>query len=162
MDYCYDCGTKLFLKPLEHEGMVPFCSKCNKYVFPIFNAAVSMIISDKEEKNYLLIKQYGKDFYRFVAGYINKGESAEEAVYREIAEEVGLKPISIKPLKTSYFAKSNTLMYNFLAICDNLDVKPNYEVDEYAWIPYDNVKEALKDAKLALEFFTYYSTNIKK
>ena len=159
MEYCYNCGTKLELKHLEHEGMIPFCNKCNKFIFPIFNAAVSMIICDKDEKNILLIKQYSTNFYRFVAGYINKGESAEEAVYREILEEVGLKPIKIKPLKTSYDEKSNTLMYNYLAICDDINVVTNYEIDEYKWFPIEEAKEALKDAKLAYEFFSYYINN---
>ena len=159
MEYCYNCGTKLELKHLEHEGMIPFCNKCNKFIFPIFNAAVSMIICDKDEKNILLIKQYSTNFYRFVAGYINKGESAEEAVYREILEEVGLKPIKIKPLKTSYYEKSNTLMHNYLAICDDINVVTNYEIDEYKWFPIEEAKEALKDAKLAYEFFSYYLNN---
>ena len=52
-------------------------------------------------------------------------------------------------------------MYNYLAICDNLDVKPNYEVDEYKWFPMSEAIDALKDAKLALEFFKYYDTNIR-
>ena len=159
MKYCYNCGEKLELKHLEHEGLIPFCNKCNKFIFPIFSAAVSMIITDKEEKNVLLIKQYNTGFYRFVAGYINKGESAEEAVYRETLEEVGLKPIKIKPLKTSYFEKSNTLMYNYLAICDDTSVITNYEIDEYKWFPIEETKEALKDAKLAYQFFCYYMDN---
>ena len=71
-------------------------------------------------------------------------------------EEVGLKPKYIKPLRTKYFDKSNTLMYNYLAVCDNLDVNTNYEVDHYAWIPIEEAKVALKDAKLALYFFEQY------
>lgn len=163
MKYCYDCGEKLIEKELEHEGIVPFCPKCNKFVFPIFSAAVSMIILSEDKSKMLLIKQYGKDFYRFVAGYINKGESAEEAVYREMNEEVGLKPKYIKPLRTSYFEKSNTLMYNYLAVCVDLKVTPNYEVDLYDWIPIEKAKEALKDAKLALYFYEkYLEDNLQK
>ncbi len=161
MDYCYDCGTKLIEKELEHEGIIPFCPKCNKFVFPIFSAAVSMIVVDKEIKQTLIIRQYGRSFYNLVAGYINKGESAEEAVYREMDEEVGLKPISIKPLRTSYFAKSNTLMYNFLAICDNLDVTSNFEVDDYKWVPIDKGLEGLKGASLASSFFSSYLDDVK-
>lgn len=156
MEYCYNCGTKLINKELEHEGIVPFCTKCNNYVFPIFSAAVSMIILNEDKSKILLIKQYGKDFYRFVAGYINKGEDAEAAVYREMYEEVGLKPKYIKPLRTKYFDKSNTLMYNFLAVCNDTTVKTNYEIDNYDWIPIEKGKEALKDAKLALYFFEEY------
>ena len=161
MEYCYICGEKLEDKYLEHEGIIPYCNKCKDYIFPIFSSAVSLIISDKEEKKFLLVKQYGKDFYRFVAGYINKGESAEEALERELMEEVGLKAISYKPLKTSYFAKSNTLMINYLVHVENLNVVSNYEIDSYAWIDLDNVCESLKDASLALEFFEFYLNNRK-
>ena len=76
MKYCYECGEKLIEKELEHEGIVPFCPRCNKFVFPIFSAAVSMIVVDKNQTKTLIIKQYGRSFYNLVAGYINKGESA--------------------------------------------------------------------------------------
>ena len=156
MKHCYECGTLLENKFLEHEGMIPFCKKCNEFRFPIFSSAVSMIITNLDESKFLLVKQYGKDFYRFVAGYTNKGESAEEALERELMEEVSLKAISYKPLKTSYFGKSNTLMINYLVKVNDLNVKPNYEIDSYAWIDRKDVLTNLEDAKLAYEFFKFY------
>lgn len=156
MKCCYECGTLLELKFLEHEGMIPYCNKCNEFRFPIFSSAVSMIITNMDESKFLLVKQYGKDFYRFVAGYINKGESAEEALERELMEEVSLKAISFKPLKTSYFGKSNTLMINYLVKVNDLNVKPNYEIDSYAWIDRNEVLKNLDEAKLASKFFEFY------
>lgn len=156
MKCCYECGTLLELKFLEHEGMIPYCNKCNEFRFPIFSSAVSMIITNMDESKFLLVKQYGKDFYRFVAGYINKGESAEEALERELMEEVSLKAISFKPLKTSYFGKSNTLMINYLVKVNDLNVKPNYEIDSYAWIDRNEVLKNLDEAKLAFKFFEFY------
>ena len=156
MKCCYECGTLLELKFLEHEGMIPYCNKCNEFRFPIFSSAVSMIITNMDESKFLLVKQYGKDFYRFVAGYINKGESAEEALERELMEEVSLKAYSFKPLKTSYFGKSNTLMINYLVKVNDLNVKPNYEIDSYAWIDRNEVLKNLDEAKLAFKFFEFY------
>ena len=118
-NYCSVCGTKLEIKELAHEGLVPFCKTCGEYRFTLYNVAVSMIIVDKEEKHALLIKQYNTDFYRFVAGYVNRTESAEEAVVREMKEEIGVKPIKIKPLKTGFFEKTNTLMLNYLAVVES-------------------------------------------
>lgn len=155
-NYCSFCGTKLELKELAHEGLVPFCKTCSEYRFPLYNVAVSMIIVDKEEKNTLLIKQYNTDFYRFVAGYVNRTEDAEEAVIREMQEEIGIKPIKIKPLKTGFYEKTNTLMLNYLAVVDNCDIIPNYEIDSYKWFNINDALDNLKDTSLAKVFFKYY------
>ena len=71
-DYCYECGTKLEIKELEHEGLIPFCPKCKEFRFPIFSSAVNVVILNKEQTKTLFVKQYGIDNYRLVAGYINK------------------------------------------------------------------------------------------
>lgn len=155
-EYCPYCGTKLIKKELEHEGLIPFCEKCNDYRFELYSVAVSMIIINKDKTKTLLVKQYHTDFYRFVAGYVNKGEAAEEAVVREMAEEIGVKPIFIKPLKTAYFAKSDTLMLNHLAIVDDMNIKPNYEIDSYEWFDIKEAQDKLKDTSLAKVFYAYY------
>ena len=89
MEYCMFCGTKLKDMELEGEGMIPFCGKCGEYRFPVFRTAVSMIVINKDKDRILLIKQYGRDRYILVAGYVNKGEDAEDAVCRELREEMG-------------------------------------------------------------------------
>ena len=84
MKYCMHCGCRLDEKYLMGEGMVPYCPECREFRFPVYNTAVSMIVMNKELDKVLLIKQYGRDSYILVAGYINKGEDAEDAVKREI------------------------------------------------------------------------------
>ena len=94
--YCRECGTKLIKKELEHEGMVPFCPKCEQYRFPQYNVAVSMIVVNKAEDKILLIRQYGRPFFILVAGYVSRGESLEDAVRREVREETGMTVSSMK------------------------------------------------------------------
>ena len=88
--YCQVCGSKLVDKELEGEGLVPFCPACNEFRFPMYNVAVSMIVINKKTDKILLIKQYGRDVYILVAGYVNRGEQLEHAVVRELKEETGL------------------------------------------------------------------------
>ena len=82
--FCPECGSKLIEKPLEGEGIIPFCPVCNDYRFPKFNVAVSMIVINEQTDEILLIQQYGRPFYILVAGYLNRGEQEEQAVVREI------------------------------------------------------------------------------
>ena len=107
MEYCMECGTKLKDRFLKNEGMIPFCEKCNAYRFPVFSAAVSMEVLSPDRDKVLLIKQYGRDRYILVAGYINKGENAEHTVAREVMEEIGLHVDEIHFEKSEYFPPSN-------------------------------------------------------
>lgn len=154
--YCIKCGNELISKFLIHEGMIPFCNTCNDYVFPKYNCAVSMIILNPDKNKLLLVKQYGTNKYRLVAGYVDHKENLEHAVYRELGEEVGRYPNSIKFNASRYFPKSDTLISNFIVVLTTEEINPNYEIDEYAWISLDNALDALKDAKLAYEFVKIY------
>lgn len=68
MNYCTECGTKLENRPLEHEGIIPFCPQCGEYRFPMYNVAVSMIVVNEDNGKLLLVKQYGKDFSAWSRG----------------------------------------------------------------------------------------------
>ena len=112
MKYCVECGNKLEPKFLEHEGMIPYCNKCNAYRFPIFNTAVSMVVLNEEKNKTLFIQQYNRPRNILVAGYVNKGESAEEAVKRELLEETGINitKFSLFFLSSTSLTISSTLV----------------------------------------------------
>ena len=155
MNYCMQCGAKLEKRFLEGEGEVPYCPSCADWRFPVFNTAVSMIVRDPKGR-ILLIKQYGKDSYVLVAGYVNKGEDAEHAVMREVREEMGLHVTSIHFNHSHYFAPSNTLMLNWTVTIKMECAHPNREVDSYAWFAPDEAREHVKHPSLAEEFLVGY------
>lgn len=161
MSYCQKCGTKLELKNLEHEGMVPYCSTCNAYRFEAFSVAVSMVIVTKDFQKTLLIEQYGKKRYILVAGYVNKAEALEEAAIREIAEEVGLRVERLVYQKSKYYEKSNVLMVNYIAIVENEAVTPNYEIDSFSWFSLAEAKEKIASPSLAQEFYNFFYDRVK-
>lgn len=157
MKHCMDCGSLLTTKFLEKEGMIPYCNTCQKYCFPVFNTAVSMIIHDTTQDKILLIQQYGRPAYILVAGYINRGEDAEHAVRREIKEEVGLDVDAIKFNKSEFFEPSNTLMLNFICHTSHPEhLVTNDEVDSYAWFPLDEALQNIKPGSLAKRFLENY------
>lgn len=45
--HCPKCGNKLVLKFCENEGLVPYCEVCEKFKFPPFSTAVSMVVVNK-------------------------------------------------------------------------------------------------------------------
>ncbi len=158
MEYCRFCGTQLVPRELKNEGMVPYCEKCGEFRFPVFSTAVSMIVMNRCRDRILLIKQYGRDSYILVAGYVNKGEDAENTVRREVAEETGLRVVELHFNRSHYFKPSNTLMLNFTVIVEDEDVHPNEEIDSYRWFTVEEAKENIRKRSLAEAFLLGYLT----
>lgn len=155
--YCTRCGTPYEVRQLEGEGDVQFCPRCNEFHFPVFNCACSMIVVDPAEKKILLIKQYGRDHYILVAGYVNRGEEAETTVARELMEETGLTARSIRFNRSRYFGGSNTLMLNWtVEVEDAKAIKTNSEIDSYRWFTFDEARRNVKDCSLAQFFLNSY------
>ncbi len=162
MKYCFECGTLLVDKPLKKEGMIPYCSKCEAFRFPIFSSAVSMIIHNPSKDKILLIKQYGTGNNVLVAGYINKGENAENAVIREAYEEIGLRVGELRFNKSEYFPKTNTLMLNYSCVADTeaLDGMNTEEVDEARWFTFEEARNSIMPKSLAKRFLLNYLDDI--
>ncbi len=157
-EYCPKCGERLIQKELPHEGMIPYCPSCQEYRFPLYSVAISMIVLSPDEKEILLIQQYGKKRYILVAGYVNKGEDAEDALKRELLEEVGLTLDTYHFNHSHYFSKTNTLMLNFTIRATSRNVIPNEEVDSYSWFSLSEAKEKIARPSLASQFLDGYLT----
>jgi len=160
--YCTKCGTPYEVRSMEGEGQVQFCPRCNEWHFPVFNTACSMIVIDRRTRRILLIKQYGRDHYVLVAGYVNRGEDAENTVAREIREETGLEASEIHFNRSRYFERSNTLMLNWTVFVDDASkLKPNGEIDSYCWFTFEEARRNIKDCSLAQWFLNKYLDSIK-
>ena len=157
MQYCSECGTKLISKECFNcgisEGLVPYCPTCDAYRFPTFSVAVSTVIYNNDLSKILLIRQYGKDWNILVAGYVSKGETLEDALIREIGEEVGLKIQKFKFNASQYFTKSNSLICNFITVAESEKVILNNEVDYARWYSIEEAKDAILHHGLAEDFF---------
>lgn len=158
MKYCYECGHKLEMRILDHEGMIPFCSHCQSYRFPIFNTAVSMITLNPQKSKLLMIQQYGRPSNILVAGYVNKGESVEETLRREMKEEIGRDITSFRFMKSEYFPKSNTLILNYAVVIESEELgdASEWEIDDVNWFSFTEAPLAVKQNSLAQRFLNNF------
>lgn len=144
LNYCPVCGMKLHPKEQPHEAPALYCGHCGEYRFPLFSAAVAVTVLDEARENMILIRQYGDPDPVLVAGYIDKGETAEDAVIREVGEELGMTAQNLTFLRSRYYAPSETLMFHYAATVKGKAAAPNWEVDGWEWVP---VEQALGHAK---------------
>ena len=156
MQYCPVCGTRLALKEQPHDISALYCESCGEYRFPLFSSAVAAVVLDPGREKMVLIRQYGEPDPVLVAGYIDKGESAEDAVVREVREELGMSVRELCFLRSRYYAPSETLMLNYAAVVAEESASPNWEVDGWEWVPVDQALSRVKPGGLAESFLLDY------
>ena len=133
--FCPDCGAKLVAREVGDEGLVPWCEACGRPWFDMFPTCVIALVSNSRGQVLLLRQDYIHPVYRnLVSGYITPGESAEECVVREIAEETGLHVAALRLAGTWWFAKKEMLMVGFMARVDDGDLRLSAEVDDAGWV----------------------------
>ncbi len=150
--YCRECGQKLSLRFCENEGLIPYCGKCEAYMFPQFSVAVSMVVTNRAQDKILLAKHVEDDDFILFAGYVKKGENAEKTVPREIREELGLDVVKAKYMSSRYHQKKDILMLNFIVIVEDKEIKLNEEIAEARWCSFDEAQELIRKGTTA-EFF---------
>lgn len=141
MKYCSNCSSKLLEK---QAGIEWFCSGCNKHLYANPVPTVDVILLD-EDDNILLGRRNRQPYLgklNLPGGFIDPGESAEEAIARELHEELDL---NAEDFGTLTYAGSRTdsyptegadrqlLVMVMIGRLDHQEFEPNKEVSEYVW-----------------------------
>lgn len=129
--FCGSCGAAAHLDEREW-GMR--CSSCGEIVFPVIAPAVIVAV-EKEGK---LLMGHGANFpsgrFSVLAGFVEPGESLEEAAAREVYEESRIRVKNIRYYDSQPWPFPRSLMVGFTA--DWLDGEievDNTEILEARW-----------------------------
>ena len=160
--YCRNCGQKLTLRFCENEGLVPYCGKCESYIFPQFNVAVSMVVTNRAQDKILLAKHVEDEDFILFAGYVKKGENAEKTVPREIKEELGLDVVKSKYMSSRYHTQKDLLMLNFIVVIEEKPVKLNSEIAEARWCTHEEALELIRKNTTAEAFLKNAVKELKR
>ena len=161
--YCKECGQKLALRFCENEGLIPYCDKCEQYVFPPFSVAVSMVVTNRAQDKILLAKHVEDDDFILFAGYVKKGENAEKTIPREIKEELGLPVVKIKYMSSRYHSQKELLLLNFIVVVEDSPIKlQKSELTEARWCSPDEALALIRKDSTAEFFLTNAVRELKK
>ena len=122
--FCGACGEKTL-----HDGKERMmrCPSCGNMIFPRIAPAVIIGLTHGDK---LMLSTYaGREYKRYglLAGFIEIGETAEEAVVREVMEEVGLKVKNVRYYKSQPWGVAGNLSIGYF--CD-LDGDDTVRLDE--------------------------------
>lgn len=115
--FCSRCGTPTEPHPREHASI---CPSCHYHQYPRIQPCmiVAIVKVDNNVPKILLAHhQRAKDskMYTVIAGFVEVGESLEQCVHREVAEEVGLQVDKIDYMGSQPWPFPSNLMIGFIA-----------------------------------------------
>ena len=114
----------------------------------LYRVSVKALIIDKDK--ILLVKEWDDEWWSFPGGGIEHGESMQQALCREIREELGIQPKDIKSnldiLHTGIGAVVEKLPMTNLFVRVDIPVdkiKPTKDVIEYKWVSFEELGNLL-------------------
>ena len=160
--YCPVCGADNFT---ENDDKSKKCHKCGfRYYLNAVSAVAGFILDDN---NRLLLcrraKEPLKGTWDLPGGFVDIGETAEDAIRREVKEELNLHTDSIRYLFSipneylySGFNVRTLDMFFMIKISDMSTLTPKDDVAQAMFIPFDQINInsiGLKSIKIAVEKF---------
>lgn len=141
--FCSHCGHPTEVHPTEY-AMV--CPSCRYHQYPRVNPCIITVITRGDNEILLAKSVHNKtNMYGLIAGFVEVGETLEEAVQREAFEEVGLKLKNIQYMSSQPWPFPSNLMVAFRAEYESGEIKLQeeeiadaqfFKIDQLPEIPF--------------------------
>ncbi|MFT5699558.1 MAG: NAD+ diphosphatase [Desulforhopalus sp.] len=132
--YCSRCATPMANR---NEELAKFCPACGFISFPRVSPAV--IMSVVREDHILLGRgaHFEKDMYSTLAGFVEAGETLEEAVAREVQEEASIVVDQVRYVTSQPWPFPHSVMIGYTAQYRDGELKiDRNELEDARWFHY--------------------------
>ena len=145
--FCGCCGAPTQLS--RHE-LSCVCASCGTAFFPRISPCVIGLVSRGDELLLAARQRHKPGRYSLLAGFIEAGETAEEAFAREVLEEVGLYISQIRYVASQPWPYPSQLMLGFFAEYQAGDITPDEsEIQHAAWFHPTQLPDIPSDVSIA-------------
>jgi NAD+ diphosphatase len=139
--FCANCGAS---SQPHHAGWARLCPSCGTEHYPRTDPVVIMLA--EYDGRVLVGRQPGfaPGRYSALAGFVEVGESIEEAVARELREEAGVIATSVRYVASQPWPFPSQLMIACIAtLADDVITLDLAELEDAKWVNRDQVAAAL-------------------
>ncbi|MGZ4457729.1 MAG: NAD(+) diphosphatase [Nocardioidaceae bacterium] len=146
--FCARCGSPL---RSTQAGHLLTCTAHGHQHFPRTDPAVIMLVTDGERA--LLGRQavWPAGRYSTLAGFVEPGESLEDAVRREVAEEVGITVADVSYYGNQPWPFPASLMVGFFAHATTTEITvDDQEIEAARWFTRDEMRAEAEAGTLEL------------
>lgn len=150
--HCGRCGGAMTPRQLGH---VLTCEDCGRDEFPRTDPAVIMLVTDGDRCLLGRSPLWPEGRYSTLAGFVEPGESMEDAVRREVYEETGVRVGSVQYFGSQPWPLPRSLMVGFHAVArsepGSTDVTVDgQEIEDARWFSREEMKAQAEAGTLLL------------
>ena len=141
--FCANCGASTEPRDGGHERV---CPACGAHHFPRTDPVVIVRVTDGRD-GMLLGRQarWPEGRFSLLAGYVEPGETLEEAVRREVHEESDVEIDSVAYVASQPWPFPSSLMVGFSAVAERGDPEPgDHELAVVRWFEREEVERAAR------------------
>lgn len=152
--YCSRCGSQT--KDKEHVRAKE-CPRCGFIMFPRISPAIIVLV--EKDNKVLLAKavRFKEEIYSVIAGFVEPGETLEEAVAREVEEEVGIKIKDIRYFGSQPWPFPDSLMIAFTARYKSGKIKVDKEeIVDARWFEPDKLPNIPGNISIARKMIDWF------
>ncbi len=146
---CAVCGAET---EVQQAGASRRCPACSAQHFPRTDPAVIMLVVDDDDRC-LLGHNAARDatWYSTLAGFVEPGETLEDAVIREVAEETGVVVDLVTYLGSQPWPFPSSLMLGFTAHAAVTTIAVDgVEITKARWFTRDEMKREIESGELVI------------
>jgi len=147
--YCSQCGH---LTVAGNLGRTRLCDSCGTVHFPRTDPAIIVAITDEDDRILLGHHEgWEEGRYSIFAGFVEAGESLEQAVCREVREEVDVRVADVRYQGSQPWPMPRSLMVGFTATASRRDPRPDgEEITSARWFSRSELRTAIREGKVVL------------
>lgn len=156
--YCGFCGAPTVTHDKEP---ALFCRNCEKSHYPAISPCIIVLIHRKQEILLARSPRFRKNMYSTLAGFVEPGESAEEALHREIFEEVRLRVTNLRYFSSQSWPFPGQLMLGFFAeyLAGEIQID-GMEICDANWYEFDKLPEIPGKGTIAGQLIRHYRKSL--
>ncbi len=140
--FCSNCGART---NVGAAGWRRECPNCGMHHFPRTDPVVIMLATAGDSCLLGRQKRFPKGMYSALAGFLEPGETIEQAVRREIMEEAGIACGAVTYFASQPWPFPSSLMIGCFAEATTRDVKVDQvELEDARWFSRDETRAMLE------------------
>ncbi len=152
--FCGRCGTPLRTKSTERAKE---CPQCGLLHFPRLAPAIIVLVERDSKLLLARSRHFMPGMYSVLAGFVEPGESLEEAVVREVREEVGIDVKDIKYFGSQPWPFPHSLMIGFTATYASGEITVDEtEIEDAGWYSVDSLPQIPGKISIARKLIDWF------
>lgn len=152
--FCGRCGTPTTTDSYDRALV---CKPCNLRFYPRISPCMIVLVTRGDDILLAHHARASRPVYTTLAGFVEAGERVEEAVHREVKEEVGVNLGKLDYFSSQPWPFPGQLMLGFFAEYQSGDIQVDgQEILDAQWFRYDNLPDVPSTNSVAGQLIAHY------